>query len=546
MGQVLRTNTAQYSLHSAMRFFILLLSVLNSCHLGHARDMRDLQSMQFPFLDPVTLMLKTTWGKKNGKAMNQRVCRKLEMFLYERRWTGGLARTDCGNGVFECEVNDEGNIVIEMDIRRCRVQQFRSYQLCLSEGEDVCTMLFSLEMKIPYIETEQSSTEGNFTETDDIEDNTKESDKIGDQIEDKIEEGNQNQTDDGEIKDFKFFVGNILSIINSSTAATQEPVTSDKLLKDIEDDILVNDKEETVKNENVTGIDELNRKSNETVSEKRKDIIFVVRDFLSPVDDNARTTTIIRDSIKIDLQNADSDITGAIEKPIFDIQNKTILARKSNETVLEKRKDFNFFVGDFLSPVDDNPGKTTITSDSIKIDNNVLENADPELTGAIENPILDIQNKTNLKFAIGDILNIVDNITMVTKKTKESTEIQRNLMDETFEKKENQTIGLENEMNLKDAIDDILDIVDHNTITTNETFIIETEAIDVMNNVSQSFHNISDAVANVIKTKDKVIAKQKVEIVKLGTIVELCLFVLLAVGLIVAVGCLCIRGARWC
>ena len=65
----------------------------------------------------------------------------------------------------------------------------RSYQLCLSEGEDVCTMLFSLEMKIPYIETEQSSTEGNFTETDDIEDNTKESDKIGDQIEDKIEEG---------------------------------------------------------------------------------------------------------------------------------------------------------------------------------------------------------------------------------------------------------------------------------------------------------------------------------------------------------------------
>ena len=32
----------------------------------------------------------------------------------------------------------------------------RSYQLCLSEGEDVCTMLFSLEMKIPYIETEQS------------------------------------------------------------------------------------------------------------------------------------------------------------------------------------------------------------------------------------------------------------------------------------------------------------------------------------------------------------------------------------------------------
>ena len=47
------------------------------------------------------------------------------MFLYERKWTGGLARTDCGRGVFECGVNDEGNLEIEMDIRRCRVQQFR-------------------------------------------------------------------------------------------------------------------------------------------------------------------------------------------------------------------------------------------------------------------------------------------------------------------------------------------------------------------------------------------------------------------------------------
>jgi hypothetical protein len=313
-------------------------------------------------------------------------------------------------------------------------------------------------------------------------------------------------------------------------------------LEVIEEDMLeIYDKDETIKNDNVTDI---NRKSNETVS----DFKFFVGDFLSPVTDNPGTTTTISDSIYV-LQNVVSNLTGSIENPaILDIQNTTSLASKSNETVSETKRDLNFFVGDFLSPVDDNPGKATITSDSIKINNNVLQNTDSDLTGAIENPILDIQNKTSLKFAIGDILNIVDSITTVTKKTNESTDIHRNKtqLEEIVIEKQNQTLGSENEISLKDAIDDILDIVDHNTMTTNETFIIETETIDVMNNVSQSFHNISDAVANVIKTKDKVIAKQKVEIVKLGTIVELCLFVLLAVGLIVAVGCLCIRGARWC
>ena len=36
-----------------------------------------------------------------------------------------------------------------------RGSYYRSYQLCLSAGVDMCTPLFSLEMKIPYIETVQ-------------------------------------------------------------------------------------------------------------------------------------------------------------------------------------------------------------------------------------------------------------------------------------------------------------------------------------------------------------------------------------------------------
>ena len=54
-------------------------------------------------------------------------------------------------------------------------------------------MLFSLEMKIPYIETEQSSTEENFAQIDDVEDSTTESDNIGDQIENEIDEGKVEQ-----------------------------------------------------------------------------------------------------------------------------------------------------------------------------------------------------------------------------------------------------------------------------------------------------------------------------------------------------------------
>ena len=109
-------------------FLILLLGSCWELYVDARQIRRDLQSLEFPFLDPVTLMLRTSWGRKDGKALNPRICRRLEIFLYEKKWTGGLARTDCGKGIFECEVNDEGNMKIEMDIRRCRVQQFRCVQ----------------------------------------------------------------------------------------------------------------------------------------------------------------------------------------------------------------------------------------------------------------------------------------------------------------------------------------------------------------------------------------------------------------------------------
>ena len=108
---------------------ILLLGSCWELYVDARQIRRDLQSLEFPFLDPVTLMLRTSWGRKDGKALNPRICRRLEIFLYEKKWTGGLARTDCGKGIFKCEVNDEGNMKIEMDIRRCRVQQFRCVQM---------------------------------------------------------------------------------------------------------------------------------------------------------------------------------------------------------------------------------------------------------------------------------------------------------------------------------------------------------------------------------------------------------------------------------
>ena len=44
----------------------------------------------------------------------------------ERGWTGKLARAVCGLAGFDfCNLNREEELVIKLDIRQCRVQQFR-------------------------------------------------------------------------------------------------------------------------------------------------------------------------------------------------------------------------------------------------------------------------------------------------------------------------------------------------------------------------------------------------------------------------------------
>ena len=44
----------------------------------------------------------------------------------ERGWTGKLARADCGLAGFDfCYLNKEEELVIGLDIRQCKVQQFR-------------------------------------------------------------------------------------------------------------------------------------------------------------------------------------------------------------------------------------------------------------------------------------------------------------------------------------------------------------------------------------------------------------------------------------
>ena len=46
----------------------------------------------------------------------------------ERGWTGKLERTDCGLASFDfCDLNrEEEELVVKLDIRQCRVRQFRS------------------------------------------------------------------------------------------------------------------------------------------------------------------------------------------------------------------------------------------------------------------------------------------------------------------------------------------------------------------------------------------------------------------------------------
>merc|ERR1712192_172095 len=46
----------------------------------------------------------------------------------------------------------DGGVEVELGlvVSHCRVQQFRSYMICLAESLDICTRLFSFELAIPF------------------------------------------------------------------------------------------------------------------------------------------------------------------------------------------------------------------------------------------------------------------------------------------------------------------------------------------------------------------------------------------------------------
>lgn len=453
-----------------MRFLLFLLSVLLYLLPGLALRAGALHSLEFPFLDPKTLVLKTVWGRKDGKQVTRRICKKLEIFLYEKKWRGDLERTDCGRGEFNCQVLGKKKVVLEMDIRQCRVQQFRSYQICLTEGVDVCTGLFASDMKIPYIESLEESQE--------VVDIEKEYNSQEDIVEKMIEaEKSKNKT-------LNFFVGNILDVINNST--TEQTVLTANTTE-------VEAKVTTTPTERSSS-----QPKNETAKKEKGEPIFFVGD--------------IFDVKKSEKANA----------PDLVITTTMSILLQKNTTAKDEKENPKFFVGGFFDDIKDY-GKSNDNSSS-----------------------LDEAKKKNMKFAVSDLISgLIDVTDKVDKKRTKEKSSEENGMERKETKPE-----------LKNAIQDIFKVVkkanklspktDDKEISKNLIPSLREDVINVMKNVSHNFQNVSNEFAEVIKTKNKVIAKQKVEIIKLGTLVELCLFVLLAVGLLVVVGCLCMRKARWC
>ena len=95
--------------------------------LGAETVTPDLKTIGFPSLDPRTHQLTTRWGSASRDGgVDQGICTHLQVHLMERGWTGKLARADCGLAGFDfCNLNREEELVIKLDIRQCRVQQFR-------------------------------------------------------------------------------------------------------------------------------------------------------------------------------------------------------------------------------------------------------------------------------------------------------------------------------------------------------------------------------------------------------------------------------------
>ena len=82
------------------------------------------KSLLFPSLESKTHQLTTVWSGEGS--LDQSVCNHLQIFLMERGWTGKLVRADCGLAGFDyCGLDKGEDLVVTLDIRQCRVRQFR-------------------------------------------------------------------------------------------------------------------------------------------------------------------------------------------------------------------------------------------------------------------------------------------------------------------------------------------------------------------------------------------------------------------------------------
>ena len=115
------------------------------------------------------------------RGCNPGATRQLQVLLVERRWRGASQRTDCGLAGYDlCQPESELTLRLSLDIRQCRLHQFRSdtkhfieryevvwcvfrtYKLCLTPGGSVCSKSFSVEKYQPR-KKEESSELVSFT-----------------------------------------------------------------------------------------------------------------------------------------------------------------------------------------------------------------------------------------------------------------------------------------------------------------------------------------------------------------------------------------------
>ena len=110
----------------------------------------------------VSSHLLTVWTSQTE--ISPGLCRQLQVILVERSWRGDVVRTDCGlAGYDQCQLSSQLGLSLSLDIRQCRLTQFRSpvqcrtcqtnprqklcstYKLCLDPGGSQCSQSFSLE-----------------------------------------------------------------------------------------------------------------------------------------------------------------------------------------------------------------------------------------------------------------------------------------------------------------------------------------------------------------------------------------------------------------